>query len=115
MGDIIFNIYRESGETKIRIGNNLYTLSALESEKLKSFLVMQATHPLEIAVPDTMRSMVIMFENGTIAMNLTLGSIGYPPRGFILIVTYSPPELVRYDTNMFFLDANTLREYIAAM
>lgn len=114
MGDIVFNIYKESGETKIRIGNNLYTLSAAESEKLKNFLVMQATHPLEIAVPDTMRSMVIMFENGTIAMNLALGSIGYPPKGFILIVTYSPPELVRYDTNMFFLDMATMKEYIAA-
>ncbi|MCM1220366.1 MAG: hypothetical protein NC548_38370 [Lachnospiraceae bacterium] len=114
--DIVFNIYKDkdSGETKIRVGNNLYTLNPTESEKLKNFLILQAQHPLEIAVPDTMRSMVIMFENGSIAMNLSMGSIGYPPKGFILMVTYSSPELIRYDTNMFFVDMATLKEYITA-
>lgn len=117
MGEIVFDIYRDngSGKTKIRVGNNLYTLNAVETEKLKIFLMTQGTYQSEIAFPDAMRSMVIMFENGTVALSLSIGSFGSPPRGFILMVTYAPPELVRYDTSMFFVDGSTLGEYIEAV
>lgn len=117
MGDIVFDIYKdsESGKSKVRVGNNLYTLNAVETEKLGVFLMTQASYQSEVAFPNAMRSMAIMFENGTVAMNLSIGSIGSPPKGFILMVTYAPPQLIRYDTSMFFLDASTLGEYIAAL
>lgn len=113
MGDIVFDIFNDAGKVKIRVGSNLYTLNASEIENLRNFLIMQAKYPAQIAIPNTMRSMVIMFENGTIALNLAMGSIG--TRGYILIVTYTSPEIVRYDTNMFFVDMTALQEYISSV
>lgn len=99
---------------KIQIGEDTLLLDAEEAARIKRTFerVLNDAFP---CIPEQTTGCLILYDNGTIAISLSMVRLTPMGSEFIIIANYMFPEMEAYTTSMFYVNRETLDGFVAAL
>ena len=110
-----FIITREKGMCKLTVGDDILWLDETTDTKyLRDTLctVRDVNFP---TIPMKLIGCIIPYENGMIAAAISAGKLNPEGSEFIIVMNYMFPEMGEYKTAMFYVNRETLDEFVDVM
>ena len=111
MGNVkTFKFFEEKGLIKMQIGDDKFVLDNAERKRINN-LLKKSIETSEL-VPNAMNGVLIMYDNGLIAANISIGKLDLAGTQFLLVIYSLTPKSTKYDVNTFLLQRNVMEKYI---
>lgn len=105
-----FSIYESNGIIKMQIGEDVFGLD--DRERKNIFNCLSDVKESRFLFPNKLQGTAIMYDNGLIAANISVGKIDLGGTKYILMVYSLKPNSDKYDVNTFMLTGEAVSQYM---
>lgn len=108
-----FSIFKSNGKIKLQVGTDMLVLDDVERKNVLNCL--NTVKGTRLLFPSSLNSVAIMYPNGIVAVNLSIGKFNLQGSNYIIIVYLLKPKSTVYDVNMFMCTREMIEEYIEVL
>lgn len=105
-----FSIYEKNGIVKMQVGGDLFGLDNCERKNI--FNCLSDVKESRFLFPNKTYGVAIMYENGLVAANISVGKIDIAGTKYIMMVYSLKPNSSQYEVNSFMLTGEAIAQYM---
>jgi uncharacterized lipoprotein NlpE involved in copper resistance len=108
-------IIEKSGEkVKLQINDGILWLDEKERDRIMVTLN-KAMAPGTISFPIQSNGTFITYENGTIAVSLSVAKLNTDGTTYIIFASYQMPGMIQFETDMFYVTREVMEKFMLAL